>query len=43
MLEMRYFGGLTQQELSEVLGVSIATVNRDLSAAKEWLRRDLGL
>ena len=43
MLEMRYFGGLTQQELSEVLGVSLATVNRDLSSAKEWLRRDLGL
>jgi RNA polymerase sigma factor (TIGR02999 family) len=43
ILEMRYFGGLTQQELSEVLGVSLATVNRDLSAAKEWLRRDLGL
>jgi RNA polymerase sigma factor (TIGR02999 family) len=43
MLEMRYFGGLTQQELSEVLGVSLATVNRDLSAAKDWLRRDLGL
>jgi RNA polymerase sigma factor (TIGR02999 family) len=43
MLEMRYFGGLTQQELSDVLGVSLATVNRDLSAAKEWLRRDLGL
>jgi RNA polymerase sigma-70 factor (ECF subfamily) len=43
MLEMRYFGGLTQQELSEVLGVSLATVNRDLSWAKDWLRADLGL
>jgi len=43
ILEMRYFGGLTQQELSEVLGVSLATVNRDLSAAKEWLRADLRL
>ena len=43
MLEMRNFGGLTQQELADVLGVSIATVNRDLSAAKEWLRKDLGL
>ncbi len=43
ILEMRYFGGLTQQELAEVLGVSLATINRDLSAAKEWLRGDLGL
>jgi RNA polymerase sigma factor (TIGR02999 family) len=43
MLEMRYFGGLTQQELAEVLGVSLATVNRDLSAAKAWLRSELRL
>lgn len=43
MIEMRYFGGLTQQELSEVLCVSLATVNRDLSGAKDWLREELGL
>lgn len=43
LLSMRYFGGLSQEELSEVLGVSLATVNRDLLAAKEWLRHDLGL
>lgn len=43
MIEMRYFGGLTQQELAEVLGVSIATVNRDLSWAKDWLKSDLRL
>jgi RNA polymerase sigma-70 factor (ECF subfamily) len=43
ILEMRYFGGLTQQELAEALGVSVATVNRDLSAAKHWLKNDLRL
>lgn len=43
MVEMRYFGGLTQDELSEVLGVSLATVNRDLSWAKDWLSGELGL
>src|SRR5581483_2661914 len=43
MIEMRYFGGLSQEELSEVLGVSLATVNRDLSAAKDWLSTELGL
>jgi RNA polymerase sigma factor (TIGR02999 family) len=43
MLEMRYFGGLKQEELSEVLGVSLATVNRDLAWAKEWLKSELGL
>jgi RNA polymerase sigma-70 factor (ECF subfamily) len=43
IIEMQYFGGLSQQELSEVLGVSLATVNRDLSGAKDWLRQELGL
>jgi RNA polymerase sigma factor (TIGR02999 family) len=43
IIEMRYFGGLTQQELSEVLGVSLATVNRDLSWAKDWLKTELAL
>lgn len=43
IIEMRYFGGLTQQELSEVLGVSLATVNRDLGWAKDWLKTELAL
>ena len=43
LIEMRYFGGLSQEELSEVLGVSLATVNRDLSWAKDWLSGELGL
>lgn len=43
IIEMRYFGGLTQQELSDVLGVSLATVNRDLSWAKDWLKTELAL
>jgi RNA polymerase sigma factor (TIGR02999 family) len=43
ILEMRYFGGLSQNELSEVLGISLATLNRELSSAKDWLRRDLSL
>jgi RNA polymerase sigma-70 factor (ECF subfamily) len=43
IIEMRYFGGLSQQELSDVLGVSLATVNRDLSWAKDWLRAELQL
>ncbi|MEX2663554.1 MAG: sigma-70 family RNA polymerase sigma factor [Vicinamibacterales bacterium] len=43
MLEMRYFGGLKQEELSDVLGVSLATVNRDLAWAKAWLKSELAL
>jgi RNA polymerase sigma factor (TIGR02999 family) len=43
MLELRYFGGLTQAELSEFLGVSLATVNRDLAWARDWLKGELAL
>ena len=43
IMAMRYFGGLSNDELSEVMGVSAATVHRELAAAKEWLRKDLAL
>jgi ECF sigma factor/methyltransferase family protein len=32
-----YFGGLTLEEASEVLGVSVATVKRDWTLARAWL------
>lgn len=38
-IELRYFGGLTIEEIAAVTSVSIATVKRDLAEAKEWLRR----
>ncbi len=37
VVEMRYFGGLTEQEIADVLGVSLATVKRDWTSAKTWL------
>jgi RNA polymerase sigma factor (TIGR02999 family) len=40
-LELRYFGGLTMEEMAEVLGVSISTVRRDIRSAEAWLRREL--
>jgi RNA polymerase sigma factor (TIGR02999 family) len=40
-LEMRYFGGMTAEEIAQVLGVSGVTVARDLRAAKAWLRAHL--
>lgn len=41
VVEMRYFGGLTHEEIAEMLDVSLATVNRDWRVAKLWLRRAL--
>lgn len=41
VLELRFFGGLTIQETSEVLELSTATVERDVKVAKAWLAREL--
>ncbi|MEZ6007027.1 MAG: sigma-70 family RNA polymerase sigma factor [Planctomycetota bacterium] len=41
IVELRYFAGLTQTEIAELLGLSIATVERDWAAARGWLRRQL--
>jgi RNA polymerase sigma factor (sigma-70 family) len=41
VVEMRYFGGLTDEEVAEVLGLSAATVKRDWRVARLWLRREL--
>ena len=42
LLEHRYFGGLSLEETAEALGVSLATVKRDLRLARAWLARELG-
>ena len=39
IVEMKFFGGLTAAEIAEVLGVSLATVERDWAVARLWLRR----
>jgi RNA polymerase sigma factor (TIGR02999 family) len=41
IVELRYFGGLTIEETAEVVGISEATVVRDWTIAKAWLRADL--
>jgi len=38
---MLFFGGLTYEETAAALGISEATVHRDLKMAKAWLHRDL--
>jgi RNA polymerase sigma factor (sigma-70 family) len=37
----RFFGGLTQREIAEILGVSEVTVRRDWRLARAWLSREL--
>lgn len=37
VVEMRFFGGLTEEEIAEVLGVSPRTVKRDWALARAWL------
>ena len=42
VVELRYFGGLTLEEVAEVLKISPITVRRDWSTAKAWLYREIG-
>jgi RNA polymerase sigma factor (TIGR02999 family) len=41
VVEMRYFGGLTEQEIADVLSISAATVKRDWEFARSWLLAQL--
>lgn len=41
VVELRYFGGLNEEEIVEVLKISPRTVRRDWDFAKSWLLREL--
>lgn len=41
VVEMKFFGGLTTEEIAEVLKISIDTVKRDWRFARNWLLREL--
>jgi len=41
VLEMKYFGGLSREQIAEALNVSLGTVKRDLSIAEAFLKREL--
>jgi len=43
VVEMRFFGGLTEQEIAGVLGISVATVKRDWDFARSWLLAQLNV
>lgn len=41
IVELRFFGGLTEEETAELLSVSRRTVQSDWRAARAWLQREL--
>jgi RNA polymerase sigma factor (TIGR02999 family) len=41
IVELRYFGGLSEEEIAETLKISTRTVRRDWSIARAWLYRKL--
>jgi RNA polymerase sigma factor (TIGR02999 family) len=42
VVELRFFGGLENEEIAQALGLSLATVKRDWTLARAWLHRELG-
>jgi RNA polymerase sigma factor (TIGR02999 family) len=42
IVQYRFFGGLSNDEIAELLGTSARTVRRSWTVAKAWLRRELG-
>jgi RNA polymerase sigma factor (TIGR02999 family) len=41
VVEMRFFGGMTHEEVATVLDVSVPTVRRDWRLAQAWLKREM--
>lgn len=41
IIELRYFGGLSMEEMAEVTGLSVATLRRDMRLAEAWLGRQM--
>jgi len=40
-IELKFFGGMTTEEIGTALGISVATVGRELRLGQAWLRREL--
>lgn len=41
IVELRFFAGLTEEEITQVLKISVRTVKRDWRAARAWLYREI--
>ncbi len=41
VIELKFFGGMSTEEIGLVLGISVATVGRDLRLGQAWMRREM--
>lgn len=41
LIELRYFGGLSMEELAATLDLSITTIGHEMRVARAWLRREM--
>ena len=41
VIELRFFGGLTEEEIATVMDISLSTVKREWKAARAWLYREM--
>jgi RNA polymerase sigma factor (TIGR02999 family) len=41
IIELRFFGGLSLEETAEAMGISIATIGREMRLAQAWLHREM--
>jgi len=41
VVECRFFGGMTEEETAEALGIGLRTAKRDWARAKVWLHREI--
>jgi RNA polymerase sigma factor (TIGR02999 family) len=42
IVECRFFGGMTEEETAEALGIGLRTAKRDWAKARSWLYREIG-
>jgi RNA polymerase sigma factor (TIGR02999 family) len=42
VIELHYFGGLTYEQIAAAVGISAATVHRDIRLARAWLLNEIG-
>lgn len=41
IVELRFFGGMSAEEVSQVMGISLRSVSREWTLARAWLKRKL--